>query len=359
MKIAIILPTLQGGGAEKVYITIGEYLKYKLNYEVDIIIFKDLIDYQTSLKVINILNKDEKISKNAIKFFKKLYNILKNYDIIMGGLELEPNYIAILFSKILKKPCICMHHSLMDKLIDKLYRKKRHIFHALNFLLLKFADMNVAVSKEVYENIIKLYKIPKNKCIYIYNPIDIDKIRELADEEIEDEYKAIFDKRTLCFIARLEEYKGLKKVISTLSELKEYNLLVLGNGDFKSYYEYAKYLGVGNRVFYLGFKNNPYKYLKHCFALVLPSEFEGFGLVFYEANALGVPIVGSGIKEAFGKHNEYGIWAYTKDEIISAIKLLENPDAYNYYREMGLKRVENFRIDKIAREYEKVFKELR
>ncbi len=354
MKIAIILPTLQGGGAEKVYITLGEYLKYKLNYEVDIVIFKNLIDYQTSLEVINILNRDEKIGKNAIKFLKGLYNILKNYDIIMGGLELEPNYLAILFSRILKKPCICTHHSLMNKLIDTLYRNKRYIFHILNFILLRFASMNVAVSREVYENIIKLYKIPKNKCTYIYNPIDIDKIRELANEAIEERYKVIFDRKTLCFIARLEEYKGLRKIIGSLAELKEYNLLVLGNGDFKPYYEYARSLNVENRVFYLGFKNNPYKYLRHCFALILPSEFEGFGLVFYEANALGIPIVGSGIRGAFGENNEYGIWAYTKDEIISAIKLLENPNVYSYYKEAGLKRIENFRIDKIAREYEKV-----
>jgi glycosyltransferase involved in cell wall biosynthesis len=352
LKIAIILPTLQGGGAEKTYIMIGEYLKFQLNYDIDIILFKDLMDYETKLNVINVLNKNEKISKNLLKFFKKFYKILKNYDIIMSGLELQPNYIAILFSKILKKPCICTHHSIMNKLLNTY--KNKFLYHFLNFLLLRFANINIAVSKEVYESIINLYKIPKEKCTYIYNPIDIKKIEMLSKEEIEEEYEFIFENKTLCFMARLEENKGLKKVIKALTYLKNYYLIVLGKGNFEPYYNYAKELNVENRVFYLGFQKNPYKYLKNCFALVLPSEFEGFGLVFYEAMALGIPIVGSGIKETFGENNKYGIYANSVEEIVNAIKLLENQEIYNYYKKIGKERVKEFELEKIAKEYEKV-----
>ncbi|MEO0217824.1 MAG: glycosyltransferase, partial [candidate division WOR-3 bacterium] len=119
-------------------------------------------------------------------------------------------------------------------------------------------------------------------------------------------------------------------------------------------YNYAKELNVENRVFYLGFQKNPYKYLKNCFALVLPSEFEGFGLVFYEAMALGIPIVGSGIKETFGENNKYGIYANSVEEIVNAIKLLENQEIYNYYKKIGMERVKEFELEKIAKEYEKV-----
>lgn len=137
--------------------------------------------------------------------------------------------------------------------------------------------------------------------------------------------------------------------------LDDYNLIVLGKGNFENYYNYAKELNLENRVFYLGFKENPYKYLKRCFALVLPSEFEGFGLVFYEAMALGIPIVGSGIKETFGNNNEYGIYASKTEEIVNAIRSLENESVYNYYREMVLKRINEFSIENIASKYEELF----
>lgn len=352
MKIAIILPTLQGGGAEKSLITLGEFIvKNYPEFNIDFILYKDIRDYDTVLDVISILDKNEKVSKNLLKFFNKLYKVLKSYDIIIGGLELEPSYISIIFSKILRKRSISTHHSLENKLIGN-----KFFYHFLNFILLRFANFNICVSNEVQKLIIKLYKVPSNKCICIYNPIDIEKIRMLSNEPIEEDYKFIFSKKTLCFIARLEEYKGLKKVISALKHLENYHLLVMGKGNFNSYYDYAKSLNVENRVFYIGFKKNPYKYIKNSFALVLPSEFEGFGMVFHEAMALGVPIVGSGIKETFGNNNEYGIYANSIDEIVNAIKMLENEEIYNYYKKTGIKRVENFRVDKIANEYINVFK---
>ena len=354
MKIAIILPTLQGGGAEKSLINLGEFIvKNYPEFDIDFILYKDIRDYDTILDVIPILDKNEKVSKNLLKFFKKLYKILKNYDIIVGGLELEPSYISIIFSKILRKKSISTHHSLESKLIGN-----RFFYHFFNFILLRFANFNICVSKEVCELIIKLYKIPSNRCICIYNPIDIENIRILANEPIEEIYSSIFSKKTktLCFIARLEESKGLKKVINALKHLENYHLLVMGKGNFESYYEYAKSLNVENRVFYIGFKKNPYKYIKNSFALVLPSEFEGFGMVFYEAMALGIPIVGGGIRETFGNNNEYGIYANSVEEIVNAIRMLENDEIYNYYSQIGIERVENFRIDKIANEYVRIFK---
>ncbi|MFZ8847138.1 MAG: hypothetical protein ACO2O6_08115, partial [Candidatus Hydrothermia bacterium] len=130
MKIAIILPTLQGGGAEKVFINLGEFIvKNYPEFDIDFVLYKDIRDYDTILDVIPILEKNEKVSKNLLKFFKRLYKILKNYDIIVGGLELEPSYISIIFSKILRKKSISTHHSFENKLIGN-----RFFYHFFNFI---------------------------------------------------------------------------------------------------------------------------------------------------------------------------------------------------------------------------------
>jgi hypothetical protein len=61
LKIAIILPTLQGGGAEKVFINLGEFIvKNYPEFDIDFILYKDIRDYDTILDVIPILDKMRK-----------------------------------------------------------------------------------------------------------------------------------------------------------------------------------------------------------------------------------------------------------------------------------------------------------
>jgi glycosyltransferase involved in cell wall biosynthesis len=50
-------------------------------------------------------------------------------------------------------------------------------------------------------------------------------------------------------------------------------------------------LGLQDKVIFKGFNSNPFPYIKNAKALVLSSDFEGFGMVLVEALVLGTPIV--------------------------------------------------------------------
>jgi len=99
----------------------------------------------------------------------------------------------------------------------------------------------------------------------------------------------------MVFIGRLVYYKHLEVVIEALKILRDkcnVRLVVLGDGPMRRDWEnLVKHYGLGDIVEFKGYVSHKEKlyYLSRCRALVLPSTFEGFGMVILEAWALRKP----------------------------------------------------------------------
>jgi len=151
----------------------------------------------------------------------------------------------------------------------------------------------------------------------------------------------------------------------------------------------AEDLGLGEDVHFLGFKNNPFKYMKRSDVFVLSSLYEGFGNVITEAMACGTPVVstdcrsgpreilapGTGIGENTEKieRAEYGILTPVPDEekhepekelteeegfLAEALtKVLKDEDLRKKYRERSQDRIEEFRPEKITKRWIKVIED--
>jgi asparagine synthase (glutamine-hydrolysing) len=105
---------------------------------------------------------------------------------------------------------------------------------------------------------------------------------------------------TLGRLASEERYKGFDEIIEILPRLAEripeISYLICGDGrDRKRLFEKAKNLGVDSRVKFSGFVEESRKaeYYGLADAYVMPSRGEGFGIVFLEALASGLPVMGS------------------------------------------------------------------
>lgn len=105
---------------------------------------------------------------------------------------------------------------------------------------------------------------------------------------------------TLGRLASEERYKGFDEVIEVLPELSreipDIAYLICGDGADRGRLEAkARTLGVADRVMFAGFVSERRKadYYRLADAYVMPSRGEGFGIVFLEALACGLPVLGS------------------------------------------------------------------
>ena len=126
----------------------------------------------------------------------------------------------------------------------------------------------------------------------------------------------LHDRRVLLTLGRLEaseRYKGVDEVLTLMPRLVERHpdlvYLVVGDGtDRARLEERARHLGVAARVVFAGRISEGEKadHYRVADAFVMPGRGEGFGFVFLEAAACGIPCVGSvldGSREAlrFGR----------------------------------------------------------
>ena len=160
--------------------------------------------------------------------------------------------------------------------------------------LYRFADAIVVVSESIGRDLRLNFNVPGGKIVKIYNAIDISRVKYLsgAGSSIVDRVPG--EVRIVC-VAALKRAKGHDILLRALSALSiEYRLMIVGDGSLRAELEALAYeLGVRERVEFLGFLANPFPEIRVADIFVLPSRWEGFGIVAAEAAALGVPVIAS------------------------------------------------------------------
>jgi phosphatidylinositol alpha-1,6-mannosyltransferase len=172
------------------------------------------------------------------------------------------------------------------------------------------------------------------------------------------------DPSTLLSVCRLIPEKGVDVVLEALAVLakrgKHLSYIVIGDGpDRARLQKLAKNLGLGAQVQFWG--NVDDDMLEEAYAraaaLVLMSRpgnrVEGLGLVFLEAQARGVPVIGAramGIPEAVGEAGILVDHFLSPAAIADAIEsLLGDPDLQRRLAEAGKERVRNLTPQAMAK----------
>jgi glycosyltransferase involved in cell wall biosynthesis len=155
------------------------------------------------------------------------------------------------------------------------------------------ADLVICQSDYMKENLIRQFGLARTKVVRIYNPVDIDSIRVLA----ESEPKPFSDSGpNLVAVGRFSHIKGFDVFLRCMPLIRQAIpaavVTLVGTGpDVPALKAAQRELGLESCVQFAGLRRNPYPFIKHADLLVLPSRNEAFPNVVLEAIALGTPVV--------------------------------------------------------------------
>lgn len=398
MSLFFLINSLAGGGAEQVALRLSDGLKPQKIFLLE----KD-VKYSVKTDLLQVLsdytNKTHPILKTL---FIPIYSLrlrkqIKKDSILVSFLE-RANYVNVFLKFLLGHKAVISVH--MDQLSGHVGIRKLN--HLLSKVFYPRADLCIAVSMGVKESLLKL-GVPEEKIKVIYNPYPVEEIQERAKEDIESFLKV---SPYLITVGRLTKQKAHWHLLRIFRELKkdfpDIKLLILGDGELKDYLtKLSEKLGLktyvwdkshpneGYDVYFMGFRQNPFKYISRARLFVFPSLWEGFPNALVEAMACGVPVVSSdcrsGPREILAPDTDYTFQTkvpefakfgvlmpvfevkflntepLTHEEAtwVETIKqLLEDERLRESYSQKAKERALDFHIEKIVQEWRRVLHEI-
>lgn len=381
VKVLMLITSLAGGGAERVVSELS--LNLGSNVQRRIVTLTNAISYPSNkppismnfnLKNAGVINMIYATVMGIMKYRK----VLKSYkpDVSMSFLVLD-NFINVLsnIGNKKNKVVVSVHISLSMKF------RKSFVDMVAKFLikiLYNKADLVIAVSRGVRDELIRDFKIDPKKVRILINPIDIEKIRHLAKEEVNNKwFNGNFP--IIINMGRLCEQKGqwhLIRAFSKVRERKQCKLVIRGNGELKPYLEkLVRNLNLTNDVKFLEWQDNPFKYISKASVFVLSSIWEAWGYVLIEAMTCGCPVISTDCKygpSEILENGKYGILTLPMDgkfykasdpitleeEYLSnnIIRLLDDEILRKKYSEKSKQRAMDFDIELSIREYENILR---
>lgn len=225
------------------------------------------------------------------------------------------------------------------------YSKIDYVVSPSNYVLETFKNRT-----GISENLLCIYNI--NKC---------EELIEATNDSVTDITKTKF---TICSVGRLTKDKGALRIVDIAKRLNDtgidYEWWIIGKGECEVNIRKAIEEHKLNNIKLLGYKSNPFKYMKLADLYVSPSYLEGLSNSAKEAMLLGLPCVVtdcSGMAEIFGENSEYGLITDNTDEALynGIKKMICEKDVYDYYKKSVILRSDFFNPEKSLREYEKLF----
>jgi len=357
-ELIVFNPSIEDGGVEKNLYLIVNYLTLKgLNVSL---ISSDLKKKKKFNKKVNFITPKLFNYNNSGRYYKYfrcliilILKILKNRHLII--MSFQANIYALIICKILKIKIITRlntapqgwEHNKIKGLIYSYFIKK--------------ADMIIVNSKEFKKEVDKRYKI-NSTCVF--NPFDFKKIKKLSKIKV----KKIFKKNTLKIInvGRLTIQKDqmvILKAVKNVAAFRKIQLIIIGKGK-QIHNQLQNFININKlqeNVKLLGYKSNPFPYIKQSEIFVLSSKFEGLPNVLIESQFLKKFIISTncptGPKEILN-NGKYG-YLFNVGDYKKLANILRNFKINKSQKKMikdGYKKTKDFNYKIICNQYYNLIK---
>lgn len=305
-KTLFILPSLAGGGAERVCINLITFLRQR-GIEVDLVVISksgELIDQTVKGTLF--------LEGSTVARLLRLRQLILQYDEVVAALEIK-TYIWVSLGAFGKKFHGNISYWLHKDLLGFFsYQNKLKVllYKSVMRLVLPSANRVICVSKGAEESFKVLFPEHATNVHSCYNLMNFENISKFSNKgltNIEEEY--------LIAVGRLEQQKGFDLLLEAyyLAFKKGFKtpLYILGCGSKEvELKEFICEKGMDDCIKLLGFQK-PYPYIKNASCLVLPSRMEALPTVLIESAYLQTPFIAfdcrSGPREIYEQLNGGGV----------------------------------------------------
>jgi glycosyltransferase involved in cell wall biosynthesis len=312
-KVLFILPTLTAGGAERVISFVAQNIDNSI-FESTLLVTGYRKDAAYDIKGIQ------------VKFLEKSRVFTAIPNIFLFLLKHKPHYVLSsighlntvmgIMAPIFGSTKFIIREASVVSQMNKIHNQSqdKSIYSALALRAYKQIDMVVCQSKDMANDFVNIFNIPKHKVTIINNPIT-------QNISLKTNLKHNTDIIKFITVGRLSKEKGQLRLLKILSKLNfEFQYTIIGDGPYKTKIDEAISLyKLNDKVIQIPFTKEVSKYISECDLFLQGSYVEGFPNTVLESCFAGTPVVAfnvpGGTKEII-KHQVNGYLVENEEEYL-------------------------------------------
>lgn len=291
-KIMFVLPSLEVGGAERVFINIVNNIAAAEKHLVVFNAATGMRDFLNKDVVLHVLDKTS-VRSGMPRLLKTIYRVKP--DVIFSTLT-HMNFALLLMKPLLPRRCsLIVRETTLPSAILAKSAGRAVLVKALYKYLYRLADAIILPSQPIAQELFYIAPELLHKSHIVPNMVDVTRIRDQAATPPMRSYRK--KEQGLLFVCsgRLHTAKGfdlLLEKISALPQTLEWSLTILGEGSERTLLEsLIRDHDLEHRVMLYGMAEKPWQVVARADLFLLPSRWEGLPNAALEALAVGTPVL--------------------------------------------------------------------
>jgi glycosyltransferase involved in cell wall biosynthesis len=357
-RIALFLPSLAAGGAERVFVELANEFA-RVGHAVDLILATAhgpfLAEVNPAVRVVDLK------SRGVLRAIRPLARHLRRERpaTLLSGLE-HANIAAVgarMLSFAGTRAVVSTRGvpTMLGIETGATLRAELGIAR----ITYRLADAVIANSQGVADDMTRHFRLPRARIQVIYNPLDIQGIEAQAHATVPHLFGAAGSPPLVLSAGRLsplKDFATLVRAFALVRARRPCRLAILGDGDLRASLELlVRQLGVVEDVALPGFDPNPFAWMRTAAVFVSSSLSEGCPNALMQALACGTPVVTTDAVGGSAEIVEHGRWgrlvpvgdvAAMADAIDATLAASTHPDVRA--------RAAQFALPRIARDYLRV-----
>ncbi len=310
-RIALFLPSLEGGGAERAMLDIARGLA-GAGRPVDLLLVKAHGPYLALLPNTGVRLIDLHTRRTLTALLPLLRYLRRERPGVLISTLPHANIIALLARRLCARrlPVVARRTNTLTQEYAQAGFKDRTVLRLEKYLL-PSASAVVAISRGMASDLRRSAPRVAPLIQLIYNPVVWPDHADKAGMPLNHSWSGE-DLPVILSVGRLvakKSYPTVLRAFAVLLRSRPARLVVLGEGPERpSLMDLARNLAIAHAVDFPGFQPNPFPYMARASVFVLASRVEGFSNVLVQAMACGTPVVSTDCPNGPSEILEDGRW---------------------------------------------------